>query len=75
MATKILKQVIAEKRPEIFTPRQKIEPKNEERSFPARPQIEDLPVVRQEKPEQLKPQGKPPADWFEPKIFKGTSTA
>jgi len=34
-----------------------------------------LPVVRQEKPEQLKPQGKPPADWFEPKIFKGTSTA
>ena len=68
-------EAVAEKRPEIFTPRQKFEPKNEERSFPVRPQAEDLPVVRQEKPEQLKPQGKPPADWFEPKIFKGTSTA
>jgi len=67
--------VAEQKRPEVFTPRQKFEPKSEERSFPARPQIEDLPVVRQEKPEQLKPQGKPPADWFEPKIFKGTSTA
>lgn len=67
-------QVVEQKRPEVFMPRQKFEPKSEEKPFPARQQAEDL-SVRQEKPEQPKPQGKPPADWFEPKIFKGTSTA
>lgn len=68
-------EVLPEKRPEIFAPRQKFEPKSEEKPFPTRPQAQDLPVTGQEKPEQPKPQGKPPADWFEPKIFKGTSTA
>lgn len=63
-------EVVAEqKRPEIFTPRQKFEPRGEGRSLPIRPQVEEKPQ------EQPKPQDKPPADWFEPKIFKGTSTA
>lgn len=68
-------EMAPEKRPEIFTPRQKFEPKTEEKSFAAKTQSQDLSVAGQEKPEQPKPQGKPPADWFEPKIYKGTSTA
>ena len=56
-------EAVAEKKPEIFAPRPKFEPK-----------AENL-AVSPEKPEQPKPLGKPPADWFEPKIYKGTSTA
>lgn len=58
-----------QKRPEVFTPRPRFEPKSEGKQFPPRPQQTG------EKPKELpKGQGKPPADWFEPKIFKGTST-
>jgi len=56
-----------QKRPEVFTPRPKFEPQVERRPFP--------PKVKPEEPkEQKRNQTPPPADWFEPKIFRGTST-
>lgn len=56
----------------VFTPPKKFEPK-EEKSFPSpAKKTESQP---KDKPAEEKTQsdsGKPPADWFEPKIFRGT---
>jgi len=54
------------RRGEVFTPRKPVEAKPAENK-----PINPVNVEKPKEPE--KPSGKPPADWFEPKIFRGTS--
>jgi hypothetical protein len=71
-AQKPLEEVPAFRKEPVFTPKPKFEGPEEKKAAPAfvKPQPQEEKKVTEEKPQ---PSSKPPADWFEPKIFKGTN--
>jgi hypothetical protein len=71
-AQKPLEEVPAFRKEPVFTPKPKFEGPEEKKAAPAfvKPQPQEEKKVTEEKPQ---PSSKPPADWIEPKIFKGTN--
>ena len=71
-AQKPLEETAVFKKEPVFSPKPKFEEREEKKPMPAFVKPQEEKKVTEEKPQPTsKP--KPPADWFEPKIFKGTN--
>jgi hypothetical protein len=69
-AQKPLEEAPVFKKEAIFSPKPKFEGREEKKATPTFVKPQEEKKTTEEKPQ---PASKPPADWFEPKIFKGTN--